>query len=98
MKKPLTKWQLIDIISENTNISKEDTRKVLEELILLGKQELNKGNSFAFPGIGSVRITQRKARKGINPRTGEVIQIAPRKVITFRPSISLKQEINKEDC
>ena len=46
-------------------------------------------------GFGTFRIGNRAARKGINPRTGAIIDVAPRKVVTFKPSPSLKKLINE---
>jgi DNA-binding protein HU-beta len=50
-------------------------------------------NSFTLPGIGKIVLVQRKARKGRNPQTGDVIKIPAKKVVKFRVAKAAKDAI-----
>jgi integration host factor subunit alpha len=59
------------------------------------KESLEADETIKFSGFGSFIVTQKDARRGRNPQTGEAITIEARKVLTFKPSPVLKQSINK---
>lgn len=90
----MKKREIIDFLVKTTGVNKEDTEKVYNAIFDLIKQQLNDGENINIAGIGTFRIGDRKARKGIKPRTGEIIEIAPRRVVTFKPSPSLKNLVN----
>lgn len=80
-KKPLTKSQLMAAIAEDTGFSKKDVASVLESLTKNMVKELKPRGAgvFTLPGVAkftAVKKPARKARKGINPFTGEEIMIA----------------------
>ena len=87
--------EIIELIASKTGVSKEDTLKVYETLLDTAKSKLALGDNLVVVGFGTFRIGNRAARKGINPRTGAIIDVAPRKVVTFKPSPSLKKLINE---
>jgi DNA-binding protein HU-beta len=59
--------------------------------IILGA--LKKGDAVAIPGFGSFKVTQRKARTGRNPRTGQEIQIPAGRTVRFTPGKALKESL-----
>ncbi|MFN3234686.1 MAG: HU family DNA-binding protein [Gammaproteobacteria bacterium] len=76
IKTPLTKSQILSHIAENTELSKKQVSAIFEELGGLINRSIksNSAGAFTIPGlmkIVSVRKPARKARKGINPFTGE---------------------------
>lgn len=71
-------------------ISFADARKIVDLILDLIKGRLVRGEKVLVSGFGSFRVVKRKARKGINPQTGESIVIRGRKAISFKPSKSLK--------
>lgn len=57
------------------------------------KDMLMRGEDVNFPGVGKLKITQRKARTGRNPLTGAPVAIAARRVVTFKQSPKMKEAL-----
>ena len=89
--KPLTKAKIIEVISEETQLSKKDVTAVLASLTELSYAQAVVG--FTIPGMGKLVVQQRKARKGRNPKTGETIKIPAKKVLKFRIAKAAKDAI-----
>lgn len=68
---------------------KELVNGVFENVALAVKKE----RSFSYPGFGTFVLRSRKARKGRNPQTGEVIKIKASKTVRFRPAKALKDRL-----
>jgi len=79
--KPMTKTQTIATIAEETGLTKKDVTNVLDTVVELAYAQAPAG--FTVPGLGKLKLVQRKARKGRNPATGAVIQIPAKKVLKF---------------
>jgi integration host factor subunit alpha len=58
------------------------------------KEALEREETVKISGFGKFVVRQKRARRGRNPQTGGDIEITPRKVLTFRPSLLLKKAIN----
>jgi DNA-binding protein HU-beta len=82
MAKGMTKSQVADHLAEKVGITKKVAVQFLEELAGLAHKQAK--NVFTLPGIGKLRLANRKARVGRNPRTGEPIQIKAKTVVKFR--------------
>ena len=91
----MTKADLIERIYSQNNFSKKDAADIVEEVFDLIKMALEKGEMIKIAGFGNFIIKEKEARRGRNPQTGEKIEIAPRKVLTFKPSPVLKKAINE---
>lgn len=85
----MNKAELIDAISSNTSLTKTDAASALSSLINAMSDALKKGERVSFPGFGTFSVSERRARIGRNPRTGETIQIKAKKVVKFKPSSKL---------
>ncbi len=85
----MNKAQLIDAISSGTSLTKTDAGIALESLTNAIGGALKKGERVSFPGFGTFSISERRARTGRNPRTGEAITINAKKVVKFKPSSKL---------
>jgi len=90
-KKQMTKSQIADHIAKSAGITKKLAGQILEDLAALAYKEAK--NAFALPGLGKLVLVNRKARKGRNPRTGEVIKIPAKKVVKFRVAKACKDAI-----
>ena len=90
----MNKSELIDAISVNAELSKADAKKALEGFIKATSETLQKGDKIALVGFGSFSVTERSARKGKNPRTGEVIDIAAKKSVKFKAGSELSGALN----
>jgi len=91
MAKPMTKSQIADLIAKKADLKKVQAVTVLDEIAKLAYKEAK--NSFTLPGIGKIVLVQRKARKGRNPQTGEVLDIPAKKVVKFRVAKAAKDAI-----
>ncbi|MHB8780595.1 MAG: HU family DNA-binding protein [Candidatus Geothermincolia bacterium] len=89
----MNKAQLIDDISSKTKLSKKDVGTVVDAMVETITKALKKADRVTLVGFGTFECRKRKARKGVNPRTGETIKIAACKVPAFRPGASLKAAI-----
>ena len=59
------------------------------------KETLEKGEKIKLSGFGNFIVREKKSRVGRNPQTGQEIEISARRVLTFRPSQVLKNELNE---
>jgi len=88
----MTKAELIDAVSKGC---REDiSKRALEAIVdctfdTIGKA-IKKDKRFAFPSFGVFTVKSRKARTGVNPRTGEKIKIKASKTVGFKPAPTLK--------
>ena len=81
------------IINECGVKTKTEAETIVNTLFDTIATELKHGSTVEIFGFGKFLVTERKARQGINPATGEKIQIPATKVVTFKPAKSLKDEV-----
>ncbi|MBM4135580.1 MAG: integration host factor subunit alpha [Nitrospira sp.] len=91
----MTKADLVDAIFEKVGLSKKEAQEIIEILFDTIKQTFIEGESVKISGFGTFNVRKKMSRRGRNPRTGEDIEITPRKVITFRVSNQLKSGVEK---
>ena len=89
----MTKSQLMAALAEKTGIAKKDVVNFMEELVNMAYSEVKKDGVFVLPGFGKMVKANRKARAGINPATGEKIQIAAKTVVKFRLAKAAKEAV-----
>ncbi len=89
----MTKSDLVYAIFEHVGLPKKESAEIIEIIIETLKQTLTEGESIKISGFGTFNVRKKKARKGRNPKTGEEIEISPRSVVTFKPSLWLKSHI-----
>ncbi len=89
----VTKAQLVSMISESTYLSKKDVEAVLDAFVDTVTAELQKGNKVTLTGFGAFKTSSRKARTGINPKTGEKISIPAATVPKFTAGKALKDAV-----
>lgn len=90
-KKPMTKAQIVTTLAEANGLSKKQVNDFIVSLTELAYKEAKVG--FTIPGIGKLVVVDRKARKGRNPATGEVIKIPRKKVLKFRIAKAAKDAV-----
>ena len=91
----MTKAELVAAVVEKTGLSKKDTEKVIAGVLDTISDTLAKGESIQLVGFGTFEVRERAARKGINPRTKEAIDIAETKVPAFKAGRALKDAVSK---
>ncbi len=89
----MTKAELVSEIAKIAGLTKADAERSLNAFINLAKKTLKKEGKLALAGFGTFVVVKRKARKGRNPQTGEIIKIKASKVVRFRPGKALKESI-----
>lgn len=94
----MTKADLVDAIFEKVGLSKKEAQDIVELLFETMKQTFSEGESIKMSGFGTFHVRKKMSRRGRNPKTGEELEITPRRVITFRVSNQLKEEIEKIDA
>jgi DNA-binding protein HU-beta len=93
MSKRLTKAQLIRKLSDATGSTRATAAAFLEELTQTAVKQTKLNGVFVLPGIGRLVKSNRKARLGRNPQTGEPIKIAAKTVVKFRVAKATKDLI-----
>lgn len=83
------KSELINSIADKSGLSKADSKKALDAFIASVSEELKTGGKIALVGFGTFSVTQKAARKGVNPRTKAVIDIPAKKVVKFKAGAEL---------
>ena len=91
----MNKTELIAAVAEKAEISKKDAEKAVKAFTDAVAEELAKGGKVQLVGFGNFEVSERPAREGRNPRTGETMTIAASKTPKFKPVKALKDEINK---
>ncbi len=89
----MTKQQLIEAVSAETNLAKRDVDTVVEAVLNLIAKQLEGNERVDLRGFGSFVVKDKKARQGRNPRTGEVIEIAAKRDAAFKPGKELTQRL-----
>jgi len=89
----MTKGELIEKVASGVRLSKADAARAIDATIGSITSALKKGQSVTLVGFGTFKVSKRKARKGRNPRTGEVITIKAAKVPRFSAGKSLKDAV-----
>jgi len=101
VKKPMTKSEIVSTLAENSGLAKKQVSTVLDELSLLIERHIKKRSpgQFSLPGLMKIEVKSKpatKARKGINPFTGEetIFKAKPaRKVVKIRPLKKVKDMV-----
>ena len=90
----MNKAQLIDSMANNAGLSKADAKRALDGFIAATTDALKKDDRISLVGFGSFSISKRSARKGRNPKTGAVIQIAAKNSVRFKAGAELSSKVN----
>jgi DNA-binding protein HU-beta len=92
----MTKAELIDAVAQSAGVSKTDAERTLGAFFDHVVSSTKKGDKVAWPGFGSFSTTERPARTGRNPQTGEPVKIAASTAMKFSASSTLKTALNND--
>jgi integration host factor subunit alpha len=92
----MTKAEIFEKVQERIGITKKESAEMVEAVFAIMKSTLESGENLKISGFGSFIVKQKNDRRGRNPQTGESITIEARRILTFKPSGVLKDEINKQ--
>ena len=91
----MNKTELVAEIAEKANTSKKETEVVLRAFTDVVTEQLKKGKKIKLVGLGTFEESERSARTGRNPQTGEEMQIAASKAPKFKAGKALKDAVNE---
>lgn len=91
MGKPFSKSQIAEHLAEKSGLTKRAMVQFLDEFAALAYREAK--NVFTLPGLGKLKLANRKARIGRNPQTGKAIKIPAKRVVKFRVVKAAKDAI-----
>jgi len=92
----MTKSVLIERIAEKVqDLSKKQVEVIVETVFESIKEALAKGGKVEIRGFGNFRLRNRNARKARNPKTGESVNVPPKKVPFFKVGKELREMVNK---
>ena len=85
---------LADVIANDHGLTKADARKVVDAVFTAAPEAASKGEEVSLYGFGKFKVKESAAREGRNPSTGETIQIAASKKLTFGAAKAVKDRLN----
>lgn len=92
--KTLTRADLTEAVYRNVGLSRNESAELVETILETMAVKLETGETVKLSSFGTFSVREKNQRIGRNPKTGEEVPIKPRRVLTFRPSHVLKDQIN----
>ena len=89
----MTKSEFVDQVADKADLSKGDAGEAVDAVLEVIEETLKRGGEVSFTGFGKFSVAERGARQGVNPQTGEKIQIAASKVPRFSAGSALKKAV-----
>jgi integration host factor subunit beta len=93
----MTKADLIEEVSRLAELTRKDSEVIVETIFDSVVRALRTGDKIEIRGFGSFRTRQRKPRVGRNPKTGDRVDVPPKKIPFFKPSKELKDMVNQNN-
>lgn len=91
----MNKAELVKHLAESVDVTKAQAESILNELVATVKDTVAAGNEITITDLGKFSATERAARTGRNPKTGEDIEIPAKRAPKFSPAKSFKDLVNK---
>jgi DNA-binding protein HU-beta len=95
MEEHVTKAEFVDQVASDSGLQKSDAGKAVDSVLDVIETTLKRGGEINFTGFGKFSVAERGARQGVNPQTGERIQIAASKVPRFSAGSALKKAVKQ---
>jgi len=89
----VTKQEFVDQVAAKSDLSKSDAAEAVDAFLEVVEETLQRGGEVNFTGFGKFAVSHRGARQGVNPQSGEKIQIAASKVPKFSAGSALKKSV-----
>ena len=89
----MTKSEFVDQVADRAGLSRRDAQEAVDAFLDTVEDTLRRGSDVSFSGFGKFSVSQRSAREGRNPATGERIHIAASKVPKFTAGAALKKAV-----
>jgi len=92
----LTKAELVEEVARVTQLTKKQAEEIVNTVFVTIVDSLRDGRKIELRGFGSFRIRSRGARVGRNPKTGERVEVPPKRIPYFKPGKELKEQLNRQ--
>src|SRR5918911_3446307 len=92
-RKRMSQSEVYNHFAEKTGLKRAQVKELFEELANLAVSEVKSNGEFVIPGFGKLVLSERKAREGRNPQTGETIQIPAKTTLKFRVGKGIKDSV-----
>ncbi|AJO90535.1 integration host factor subunit alpha [Haemophilus influenzae] len=89
----ITKLDIIEYLSDKYHLSKQDTKNVVENFLEEIRLSLESGQDVKLSGFGNFELRDKSSRPGRNPKTGDVVPVSARRVVTFKPGQKLRARV-----
>jgi len=89
----VTKSELVDQVAHRASLTKQDAARAVDAVLATVEDALRRGSDVTVAGFGKFHVSDRGPRKGVNPRTGERIQISASRVPRFTAGSGLKNAV-----
>jgi DNA-binding protein HU-beta len=89
----VTKSELVDQVSDRAELTRNDAARAVDAVLATVEDALRRGSEITLSGFGKFHVGERGARQGVNPRTGERIQIAATRIPRFTAGSGLKSAV-----
>jgi len=89
----VTKSELVDQVADRAQLTKQDAARAIDAVFTTVEDTLRRGSDVSLSGFGKFHVGERGAREGVNPRTGERMQIAASRVPRFSAGSGLKSAV-----
>lgn len=91
----MTKNEFVDHIARKSGLDKTQAGRSVDAMLAVIEETLARGGEISISGFGKFHVADRSARKGVNPRTGETLQIAASRVPKFTAGSGLKKAVKR---
>jgi DNA-binding protein HU-beta len=89
----VTKSEFVDRVASESGLGKSEAGRAVDAFLDVVQETLQRGGEVGFTGFGKFTVAERGARQGVNPQTGERIQIAASRVPRFSAGSALKKAV-----
>lgn len=93
VERTLTKADLAELLFERVGLNKREAKDIVDTFFAEIRDSLSQGEEVKLSGFGNFQVRDKPPRPGRNPKTGEVIPISARRVVTFHASQKLKSVV-----
>ncbi|MBO9581065.1 MAG: integration host factor subunit alpha [Sphingobium sp.] len=90
----LTRADIAELLNKQVGLSRAESAELVEQVLDLVTDALTTGENVKISGFGTFVLRDKNERIGRNPKTGIEVPITPRRVLTFRPSQSLRERVS----
>src|SRR5690625_3631666 len=97
LDRTLTKAELAELLFQHVGLNKREAKDIVDAFFEEIRETLARGDEVKLSGFGNFQVRDKPARPGRNPKTGEVIPIAARRVVTFHASQKLRAAVEQAD-